>query len=104
VQTVSYAEAVKKVEEDGSRVRDPERIPVNSRSVPEQKDWPTSDICFSKVGFILVRLTETRPSRSVFLFCIYRRDPVVQSFCSVSMDTTQSLSLFVLYLWTRPSR
>ena len=33
VQKVSYAEAVKKVEEDRSRVRDSERIPVNSRSV-----------------------------------------------------------------------
>jgi hypothetical protein len=29
VQKVSYAEAVKMVEEDGSRVRDPERIPVS---------------------------------------------------------------------------
>jgi hypothetical protein len=36
VQNVSYAEAVKKVEEDGSRVRDPERIPASSRSVPAQ--------------------------------------------------------------------
>ena len=53
VRTVSYAEAVKKVEEEGSRVRDPERIPVNSRSVPEQKDRPTSDISFSKLGFLV---------------------------------------------------
>jgi hypothetical protein len=30
VQKVSYAETVKKVEEGGSRVRDPERIPVSS--------------------------------------------------------------------------
>ena len=52
VQKVSYAEAVKKVEEDGSRVRDPERIPVSSRSVPAQRDRTTSDICFSKVGFL----------------------------------------------------
>jgi hypothetical protein len=34
VQRVSYPEAVKKVQEDGSRVRDPERIPVSSRFVP----------------------------------------------------------------------
>jgi hypothetical protein len=33
VQRMSYAEAVNKVEEDGSRVRDPERIPVSSRFV-----------------------------------------------------------------------
>jgi hypothetical protein len=33
VQKVSYAEAVKKGEEDGSKVRDPERIPVCSRSM-----------------------------------------------------------------------
>jgi hypothetical protein len=31
---VSYAEAVKKVEEDGSRRMDPERSGVSSRSVP----------------------------------------------------------------------
>ena len=30
----TQTEAVKKVEEDGSRVRDHERIPVRSRSVP----------------------------------------------------------------------
>ena len=46
MQEVSYAEAVKKVEEDGSNVRDPERIPVSSRSVPALRDKPTSDICF----------------------------------------------------------
>jgi hypothetical protein len=34
VQKMSYDETVKKVEEDGSRVRHPERIPVSSRSVP----------------------------------------------------------------------
>ena len=33
-QKLSYAEAVKKVEEDGSRGRDPERSGVSSRSVP----------------------------------------------------------------------
>jgi hypothetical protein len=52
VQRVSYAEAVKKVEEDGSRRRDPERIPVSCRFVPAQKDRPMSDICFSKIGFL----------------------------------------------------
>ena len=52
VQRVSYAEAVKKVEEDGSRWRDPERICVSRRSVPAQKDRPMSDICFSKIGFL----------------------------------------------------
>jgi hypothetical protein len=44
VQKVSYDEAVKKVEEDLSRVMDPERIPVSRRSVPAQRDRPTSDI------------------------------------------------------------
>jgi hypothetical protein len=34
VQKVLYGEAVKKVEDDGSRGRDPERIHVSSRSVP----------------------------------------------------------------------
>ena len=53
VQKVSYDEAVKKVEEDGSMVTDPERIPVSSRSVPAQRDRPTSDICFIKVGFLV---------------------------------------------------
>jgi hypothetical protein len=36
VQKVSFAEAVKKLEEDGSRVRDPERMTVSRRSVPAQ--------------------------------------------------------------------
>ena len=40
---MSYAEAVKKVEEDGTRGRDPERSGV-SRSVPVQRDRPTSDM------------------------------------------------------------
>uniref|UniRef100_A0A4W5NVY1 40S ribosomal protein S26 n=1 Tax=Hucho hucho TaxID=62062 RepID=A0A4W5NVY1_9TELE len=52
VQKMSHAEEIKEVEECGSRVRDSERIPVNSRSVPEQRDSPMSDICFSKVGFL----------------------------------------------------
>ena len=47
VQKLSYAEAVKKVAED--RARDPERSGVSSRSVPEQGNRPTSDICFSKI-------------------------------------------------------
>jgi hypothetical protein len=34
-------------------VRDSERIPVNSRSVPAQRDRPMSDICFNKVGFLV---------------------------------------------------
>jgi hypothetical protein len=34
---MSCAEAVKKVEEGGSKVRDSERILLNSRSVPEQR-------------------------------------------------------------------
>jgi hypothetical protein len=45
---VSYAEAVKEVEEDGSRVR----IPVSSNSVSAQRHRPKSDICFSKFGFL----------------------------------------------------
>jgi hypothetical protein len=51
-QKLLYAEAVKKVEEDGSRGRDPERSDVSSRAVPAQRDRPTSDICFRKVGFL----------------------------------------------------
>ena len=43
---VSNAEAVKKVEEDGARGRDPERSGVTCRHVPLQKDRPTSDIMF----------------------------------------------------------
>ena len=43
---------MKKVEDDGSRGRDPERSGVSSRSVPVQRDKPTSDICFSKIGFL----------------------------------------------------
>ena len=45
VQKLSYAEAVKKVEEDGSRGMDPEKSGVSSRSVPVQRDKPKSDIC-----------------------------------------------------------
>ena len=37
VVQVSYAKTVKKVEEDGSSVRYPERIPVSSRFVPAQR-------------------------------------------------------------------
>ena len=47
-----YAKALKKVEEDGSRGRDPERSGVGSRTVPVQRDRPTSDICFSKIEFL----------------------------------------------------
>ena len=50
VQNLSYAEALKKVEEDGSRGRVPERSGVSSRSVPVQRDRPTRDIHYrSKV-------------------------------------------------------
>ena len=35
---------MKKVKEDGLRVRDPERIPVSSRFVQAQRDRPTSDM------------------------------------------------------------
>jgi hypothetical protein len=50
VQKFSYAEAVKKVEEDESRGRDPERSVMSSRSLPVQRDKPTSDIqCLRKV-------------------------------------------------------
>ena len=38
VQKLTYAEAVKKVEEDGSKWRDPERSGVTSRCVPAQRD------------------------------------------------------------------
>jgi hypothetical protein len=51
VQEVLYVEAVKKVEDDGSRVRDPERISV-SRFLPAQRDRTMSDLCLSKVGFV----------------------------------------------------
>ena len=50
---MSHTEAVRKVEEDGSRGRDHERIPMSSRSVPAQRDRPTSDLRFSKVGFLV---------------------------------------------------
>ena len=40
VQKVSYAEGVKK------GVRDPGRMPVNSRSVPAQRDRPMSDTLY----------------------------------------------------------
>ena len=43
VQKLSYAEAAKKVEEDGSRGEGCERSGVSSRSVPVQRDRPTSD-------------------------------------------------------------
>ena len=43
---------MKKVEEDGSRGRDPERSGVSSKSVPVQRGRPSSDICFSKIGFL----------------------------------------------------
>ena len=43
---------MKKVEEDGSRGRDPERSGVSSRSVPVQRDRPTRYICFSKIGVL----------------------------------------------------
>ena len=32
--------------------RDPERSGESSRSVPVQRDKPTSEICFSKIGFL----------------------------------------------------
>ena len=51
VQKLSYTEAVKKVEEHGSRGRDPERSGVSSRSVPG-RDRLKSDISFSKIGFL----------------------------------------------------
>ena len=38
MKKLTYAEVVKKVEEDGSRGRDPERTGVTSRSVPEQRE------------------------------------------------------------------
>ena len=45
---VARYEAVRKVEDGGLRVREPERIPVSSK--PVQSD-PNS-LCFSKVGFL----------------------------------------------------
>jgi hypothetical protein len=50
VQKLSYAEAVKKVEEYGSRRTDPERSGVSSRYVPVKRDRPISYICFSNIG------------------------------------------------------
>lgn len=47
-----YAEEV----EGGSRVRDSERIPENSRSLPEQRDRPMSDICFNEVGLAFIAI------------------------------------------------
>ena len=49
MQKVSYVEAVKKGEEEGSRGKEPERIPVSSRSVSVQRD---KSICFSKIVFL----------------------------------------------------
>ena len=43
--------ALGKIREDGSRWREPERS-VWGRYVPVQRDRPTSDICFSKIGFL----------------------------------------------------
>ena len=51
VQKLSYAEPVKKAEEDGSRGSDPERSGVSTGTDLVQRDRPTSDICFSKIGF-----------------------------------------------------
>ena len=45
---MSYAETVRKVEDDGLSVREPERVPVISR--PVQSD-PNS-LCVSNVGFL----------------------------------------------------
>ena len=42
------------MKENGSRGRDPERSGVSSRSVPVQRDRPTSDICFSKIVFLAI--------------------------------------------------
>ena len=44
VQKLSYAEAVKKVEEGGSRGWDPERSGVSRRVIPVQRDKQTSDM------------------------------------------------------------
>ena len=52
VQKVSYAEAVRKVEEDGSSVRDPKRLLVSRRLLSVQSDRPTNEMCFSNVGFV----------------------------------------------------
>ena len=52
VQRLSYAEAVKKVEQDLVKGEGSERSGVSSRSVPVQRDGPTSDICFSKIGLL----------------------------------------------------
>ena len=50
MQKVLYIEAVKRVvEEDGSRVRNPKRIPVN-RLRPIESD--RNNMCFSKVVFL----------------------------------------------------
>ena len=53
VQMVSYAETVKKVGEDASRVRDPKRLQVSCRILPVESDRPTNAVCFSKVGFLV---------------------------------------------------
>ena len=34
---------------------------------------------------LLVRLPEKQPSRSVVLFCIYGRDPVIRSKCCIAI-------------------
>ena len=51
MQKLSYAEAVKKVEEDGSRGRDSERSGVSSRSVPVQRDSSTSKYVSVRLDF-----------------------------------------------------
>ena len=48
VEKLSYAEAVKKVEEDGLRGRSVE----SSRDIPVQRDRPKSEISFRKIGFL----------------------------------------------------
>jgi hypothetical protein len=50
-QKLSYAEAVKTVEEDGSRGRDPERSGVSGRSVPVQRDRPSSECVSVRLDF-----------------------------------------------------
>lgn len=51
VEKVSYADVVKKVEEDCSMARDHERLPVKSRILPVQSHRTTNEMCFIKVGF-----------------------------------------------------
>ena len=73
VQKVSYAEAVKKAEEDGSRVRDPE----SSRSVLAQSDSPTTDIQCIRIVFRPLDFFHILLHYGLILKSIYTQYPII---------------------------